>query len=361
VSLDFARVGALLDRLPQNLRPSRALQLMDLGAPFEPNPIVPTLILGAGDGEDRAAALATARRSLDGDQPIWLLRSTGSAIPSTAHDLQMHDVEAIFVPAVEPEAAERSLAGLRHLVHRLRAPGGCPWDRKQTHQSLAQYVLEEAYEVVDAIEHHGPEQLAEELGDLLLQVFLQSELAEEAGRFSLNDVVERITTKLIRRHPHVFGDVEVSGAADVEVNWEALKQVEKGERVSALDGVPRSLPALSMAAELQKRMRKTGFEWPNRQGAEAKLDEELDELRGAATPEAAAAELGDVLFVLTGLAAWYGASAEEALRGTNTKVEARFRYVEDRVRERGLAIADVPLDELLTLWHQAKTLDRPTA
>jgi tetrapyrrole methylase family protein/MazG family protein len=334
---------------------------MDLGAPFEPNPIVPTLILGAGDGEDRAAALATARRSLDGDQPIWLLRSTGSAIPSTAHDLQMHDVEAIFVPAVEPEAAERSLAGLRHLVHRLRAPGGCPWDRKQTHQSLAQYVLEEAYEVVDAIEHHGPEQLAEELGDLLLQVFLQSELAEEAGRFSLNDVVERITTKLIRRHPHVFGDVEVSGAADVEVNWEALKQVEKGERVSALDGVPRSLPALSMAAELQKRMRKTGFEWPNRQGAEAKLDEELDELRGAATPEAAAAELGDVLFVLTGLAAWYGASAEEALRGTNTKVEARFRYVEDRVRERGLAIADVPLDELLTLWHQAKTLDRPTA
>jgi tetrapyrrole methylase family protein / MazG family protein len=334
---------------------------MDLGAPFEPNPIVPTLILGAGDGEDRAAALATAWRSLDGDQPIWLLRSTGSAIPSTAHDLQMHDVEAIFVPAVEPEAAERSLAGLRHLVHRLRAPGGCPWDRKQTHQSLAQYVLEEAYEVVDAIEHHGPEQLAEELGDLLLQVFLQSELAEEAGRFSLNDVVERITTKLIRRHPHVFGDVEVSGAADVEVNWEALKQVEKGERVSALDGVPRSLPALSMAAELQKRMRKTGFEWPNRQGAEAKLDEELDELRGAATPEAAAAELGDVLFVLTGLAAWYGASAEEALRGTNTKVEARFRYVEDRVRERGLAIADVPLDDLLTLWHQAKTLDRPTA
>lgn len=361
VSLDFARVGELLDRLPQNLRPSGALQIMDLSAPFEPNPIVPTLILGTGDGEDRAAALATAQRSLDGDQPIWLLHSTGSAMPSAAHDLQMHDVEAIFVPAVEPESAERSLAGLRHLVHRLRAPGGCPWDREQTQQSLAKYVLEEAYEVVDAIERHGPEQLAEELGDLLLQVFLQSELAEEAGRFSLNDVVERITTKLIRRHPHVFGDVEVSGAADVEVNWEALKKAEKGERVSALDGVPLSLPALSMAAELQKRMRKTGFEWPNRQDAEAKLAEELDELRDAQTPEAAAAELGDVLFVLTGLADWYGASAEEALRGTNTKVDARFRYVEDRVRERGLDISDIPLDELLALWHQAKALDRPTA
>ncbi len=246
-------------------------------------------------------------------------------------------------------------------MHRLRAPGGCPWDREQTHQSLAKYVLEEAYEVVDAIEHHGPAELSEELGDLLLQVFLQSELAEEAGRFSLNDVVERITTKLIRRHPHVFADVVVGGAADVEVNWEALKKAEKGERVSALDGVPRSLPALTMAAELQKRMRKTGFEWPTRQGAEAKLAEELAELRDAPTPEAAAAELGDVLFVLTELANWYGASAEDALRGTNVKVEARFRYLEDRVRERGLAVSDLPLDELEAIWQQSKALDRSPA
>ena len=267
----------------------------------------------------------------------------------------------MFVPAVEPEAAERSLAGLRQIVHRLRAPGGCPWDRKQTHQSLAKYVLEEAYEVVDAIEHHGPAELSEELGDLLLQVYLQSELAEEAGTFQLNDVVERLTTKLIRRHPHVFGDVEVGGAADVEVNWEALKKAEKGERVSALDGVPRSLPALAMAAELQKRMRKTGFEWPDRSGAEAKLAEELDELREAATPEEAAAELGDVLFVLTELANWYGANAEDALRRTNAKVEARFRYVEDRVRERGLSVSDVPLAELEAIWQQSKSLDRQPA
>jgi tetrapyrrole methylase family protein/MazG family protein len=334
---------------------------MDLDAPFEPNPIVPTLIVGLRGAQDRSAALATSRRALDANQPIWVLRSEGQATSSTFCELPADEIEAIFVPPVAPEAAERSLAGLRHLVHRLRAPGGCPWDRKQTHQSLAKYVLEEAYEVVDAIEHHGSEELSEELGDLLLQVFLQSELAEEAGRFSLNDVVERITTKLVRRHPHVFAGVQVSGAADVEVNWEALKKAEKGDRVSALDGVPRSLPALTMAAELQKRMRKTGFEWPNRQGAEAKLAEELDELRDAPTPEAAAAELGDVLFVLTGLAAWYGASAEDALRGTNAKVEARFRYVEDRVRERGLVISDMALDEMVALWNQAKTLDHPSA
>jgi tetrapyrrole methylase family protein/MazG family protein len=192
-------------------------------------------------------------------------------------------------------------------------------------------------------------------------VFLQSEIAEEAGDFSLNDVVAGLATKLIRRHPHVFADVAVSGAADVEANWEALKKAEKGERRSVLDGVPKSLPALMMAAELQKRMRKTGFAWPNRQAGEAKLAEELAEVQQAATPAEAAAELGDVLFVLTELATWYGANAEEALRNTNTKVEARFRYLEERVRERGVAIKDVPLDGLLALWHEAKTRDRQPA
>ena len=361
MSLNFTQLARLLDRLPEDVRPHGALQIMDLDAPFEPNPIVPTLIVGSGDGEDRSTALSTARRAFDADQPIWLLRWEGQTTTSTLRALPSDEFEAIFVPAVEPEAAERSLAGLRHLVHRLRAPGGCPWDRKQTHQSLAKYVLEEAYEVVDAIVHYGPDALSEELGDLLLQVFLQSELAEEAGEFSLNDVAQQISSKLIRRHPHVFADVQVGGAADVEVNWEALKKAEKGDRVSALDGVPRSLPALTMAAELQQRMRKTGFEWPNREGAEAKLAEELAELRDAPTPEAAASELGDVLFVLTELAHWYGASAEGALRGTNAKVEARFRYVEDRVRERGLNVSDVPLAELEAIWQQSKTLERPSA
>jgi tetrapyrrole methylase family protein/MazG family protein len=361
VSLDLGRAVALLDRLPAELRPVGALQIMDLAAPFEPNPTVPTLIVGLADGRADTSALALASRALADDQSAWLLRSDGPPTRGTARDLATTDAEAVFLPAVKPEAADRSLAGLRQVVHRLRAPGGCPWDREQTAQTLEKYVLEEAYEVVDAIEHHGPAEVAEELGDLLLQVFLQSEIAQEAGTFSLNDVVHQLTTKLIRRHPHVFGDVQVSGASDVEVNWEALKKAEKGEPVSALDGIPRSLPSLMMAAEIQKKFRKAGFKWETRAGAEAKLAEELAELRDAPTPEAFAAELGDVLFVLSELANWYGANAEDALRGTNARVEARFRYVEDRVRERGLAIGDLPLEELEQLWQEAKAQERQPA
>lgn len=369
MTLDLARAAALLGRLPAEARPAGGLQLVDAAAPFEPNPTVPTLLLGLEGVGPRGAALGTLRQALAAEQPVWLIPSDGAPRRVTAGALDaaldgsaapgatMDGAVALYVPPVAPDAAERSLAGLRHVVHRLRAPGGCPWDRKQTHESLARYVVEEAYEVVDAIQHHGPEELAEELGDLLLQVFLQSELAEEAGRFTLNDVVERITTKLIRRHPHVFADVVVSGAADVERNWEALKQAEKSDRLSVLDGIPKSLPSLARAAEIQKRMRKAGFEWPTRAEAEAKLAEELAELQDAATPEEAAAELGDVLFVLTGLGAWSGVDAEEGLRATNAKVEARFRYLEARVRERGLAIADLPLAELVALWNEAKSLD----
>jgi tetrapyrrole methylase family protein/MazG family protein len=357
VTLDVARVGGLLARLPAEIRPDGALQIMDLAAPFEPNPTVPTLIVGFTGGEFGPLTNAVVSRALGDEQAVWLLRDDGSVESAALQDASPDGVEAVFLPAVEPESAVRSFAGLRHIVHRLRAPGGCPWDREQTARSLTKYVIEEAYEVVDAIEHHGPAEVSEELGDLLLQVFLQSEIAEEAGELDLNDVIERISTKLIHRHPHVFADVTVSGAADVEVNWEALKKAEKGERLSVLDGVPRSLPALAMAAEIQKRMRKAGFTWPDRAGAEAKLAEELAELRDAATPAEAAAELGDVLFVLAELAAWHGAVAEDALRRTNAKVEARFRYVEDRVRERGKRISDVPLDELVGLWREAKAFD----
>ena len=204
MSVDFAQIGALLARLPDDVRPGGSLQIMQSDAAFEPNPTVPTLFVGASGDGPRSALPAVVRRALAADQAVWLLQTDGSAAPATLDTLPAGGTSAIFVPAVDAESAERSLAGLRQLVHRLRAPGGCPWDRKQTHRSLTKYVLEEAYEVVDAIEHHGPDEMAEELGDLLLQVFLQSEIAEEAGTFSLNDVVRHLSTKLIRRHPHVF-------------------------------------------------------------------------------------------------------------------------------------------------------------
>jgi tetrapyrrole methylase family protein/MazG family protein len=358
LSLDIARAAALLDALPAQYQRDGAIQIMVAANAFEPNPTVSTLVVGFASAEDIKQALAMLRRSLAPDQSVWVL--TPGQAPRTTSLRTLAEAgslsdSAVYVPAIKAEAAERSLAGLRHVVSRLRKE--CPWDRKQTHESLAKYTLEEAYEVVDAIEHHGPPEIAEELGDLLLQVFLQSELAEETGEFALNDVVERITIKLIRRHPHVFADVEVSGASDVEANWEALKKAEKAERVSMLDGIPKSLPALAMAAEMQKRMRKAGFEWPDRADVEAKLTEELDELRTAESPAAAQSELGDVLFVLTGLGGWLDSDAESGLRSTNAKVDARFRYVEERIRERGVTMRDVPLADLLALWNEAKSLD----
>jgi tetrapyrrole methylase family protein/MazG family protein len=361
LTIDLASIGRLLKGVPAEMQPTGAIQVMDAAHAFEPNPTVPTLVLGLDPTADASAAQAALKRGLTLDQTIWLLsddREPFGMTLRTLADVGSLAALAIYVPAIEAEAAERSLAGLRHIVGRLRKE--CPWDRKQTHESLAKYTLEEAYEVVDAIEHHGPSELAEELGDLLLQVFLQSEIAEETGDFALNDVVEHISTKLIRRHPHVFADVEVSGASDVEANWEALKKAERTERISVLDGISKSLPALAMAAEMQKRMRKAGFEWPDRADVEAKLAEELGELQAAASPAEAQAELGDVLFVLTGLGGWLDSDAETGLRATNAKVDARFRYVEDRVRERGVTIKDVPLSDLLALWNEAKSHDAGT-
>jgi len=363
MTLDFSRIAGLLQQLPASVKPTRALQIMDVSAPFELNPLVPSLVVGQDlSGADFVGLPTEAARALDDEQWVWVVPNHGLAVETTLDDLTGQSFAALYIPAIDPESAERSLDGLRKLVQRLRVE--CPWDRKQTHQTLTKYVIEEAYEVVDAIEHHGTNEVAEELGDLLLQVFLQAEIGEEAGTFTLNDVVQHLTTKLIRRHPHVFADVKVGGAADVEVNWDALKKAEKTAKgieeraASALDGIPRSLPALMMAAEQQKRMGKTGFQWADRAREEEKLAEELAELRAAATPEEAAAELGDVLFVLAGLATRHGTSAEDALRGTIAKVDARFRYVEETVRARGQQISDLPLDELVAIWNQAKAHDK---
>ena len=349
-------VPALLETLPPPEQPTGALQLMPAGTPFEPNPIVPTLVYGLHSAA-REPLLATLGLALSPDHPVWLLWSDGPpervTLAALAEDRSAAD--GLYLPGLTPEAAERSLQGLRQIVHRLRAPGGCPWDREQTHESLVRYVLEEAYEVADAIRHEGPAELAEELGDLLLQVFLQAELAEEAGQFTLNDVVERISTKLVRRHPHVFGDVTVANATEVERNWERLKTAEKAERTSVLDGLPRSLPALMAAQEIQKRLKKAGFDWPDRRGLDAKLAEELAELRAAPGRAEAAAELGDVLFILARLGLDAGSDAEEALHGANARVAARFRFVEARVGEHGQQVRDVPLEELLQFWEQAKT------
>jgi MazG family protein len=259
-----------------------------------------------------------------------------------------------------PEPAKRtgSPYGLRRLVQRLRAPGGCPWDREQTPASLVRYVLEEAYEVADAIEAGDPRALREELGDLLLQVYLQAEIAEEKGQFDLNDVIRSISEKLIRRHPHVFAGLAVRDAAEVERNWERLKRAEKEHQPATLEGVPRSMPALAQAQEVQRRLTQAGFDWPDRRGSLAKLDEELGELRASLDDRRTLeGELGDVLFMLAKLATDAGVDAETALRGTIRRVGDRFHRVEELAAARSTTVDALGPDAQLELWKRAKQCD----
>jgi tetrapyrrole methylase family protein/MazG family protein len=245
------------------------------------------------------------------------------------------------------------VAALVEVVRRLRAPDGCPWDREQTHASLRATMLEEAYEVLEAIDENSTPKLREELGDVLLQVLMQSVIAEETKEFTLGEVADSVREKLVRRHPHVFGSTVVSGSDEVVRNWEALKAKEYG-RESALDGVQRSLPALQWAWSLQRRAANVGFDWPDVEGALDKIREELEELRQASTPEEREAEFGDLLFTMVNVARKLGINPEDALRGTTGRFEARFRMIEKAARADGRALKDLPIDELDRYWEAAK-------
>ncbi len=245
------------------------------------------------------------------------------------------------------------LAALAAVVERLRGPNGCPWDRDQTHKSLRAAMLEEAYEVLEAIDEGSAAKLREELGDVLLQVVMQARIAEEAGAFSVGDVAEGVREKLVRRHPHVFGDVVVSGASEVVRNWEAMK-TEEYVRESALDGVQRSLPALQWAWSLQRRAAGVGFDWPGLEGVIEKVGEELGELRLAGTPEAREAEVGDLLFTLVNVARRMEINPEDALRAATARFEARFRLLEVRARADGRSLKGMSPEELDERWEAAK-------
>lgn len=247
----------------------------------------------------------------------------------------------------------RRVTDLVEVVRRLRSPHGCPWDREQTHASLRATMLEEAYEVLEAIDEQSMPKLREELGDVLLQVLMQSEIAEETGEFTLGDVADAVREKLVRRHPHVFGSTVVSGADEVVRNWEALKAQEYG-RESALDGVQRSLPALQWAWSLQRRAANVGFDWPDVDGALEKVREELEELRQAPTVEDREAEFGDLLFTVVNVARKLGMNPEDALRASTGRFEARFRMMEQAAGADGKALKDLPMPELDQYWEAAK-------
>jgi tetrapyrrole methylase family protein/MazG family protein len=273
--------------------------------------------------------------------------------------LALDHLTHVVVPAVAGYAPTGSAHQLRAVVARLRAPEiGCPWDLEQTHRSLIPYVIEEAYEVVDAIESDDAAGLADELGDVLLQVALHAEIADQSDEFEWNDVVRALSEKLVRRHPHVFGEVTVSGASEVVRNWNQLKAAERKhlpQPSSALSGVPASLPQLKRASELARRANKAGFDWPTREGTVDKVREELGELLSSVSLAEKREELGDLLYVLAKLASQDGIDPEEALRAANRKFTARFAALEAIAAERGWpSLRDQPLAELESAWAEAK-------
>lgn len=255
------------------------------------------------------------------------------------------------------QKAQYTVEDLRRIVALLRAPGGCPWDGAQTHESIRRNFIEEAYEVAEAIDEQSPAHLKEELGDVLLQVVFHASLEEDAGRFDLDDVADGICKKLIFRHPHVFGEVSVSGTGEVLSNWEELKRKEKGQATNtdALEAVARSLPALWRAEKVQKKAKKAGFDWPDVSGALDKLSEELEELKIAvAEGTNVEEELGDLLFSAVNVSRFVKVDTEEALNGATDKFIGRFRKVEEEAARQGRALEGMSLAELDKLWEHAK-------
>lgn len=238
------------------------------------------------------------------------------------------------------------------IIARLRGPDGCPWDREQTHASLKGNLTEEAYEVLEAIDGGDRDELCEELGDLLLQVVLHAQIADDDGDFNIGDVIESISTKLIHRHPHVFGDGEAKDAAQVIANWEELKREEgKG---SLLSGIPRDMPALSYAQAVQRRVARVGFDWVAVEDIVEKLVEEISELQSASDHKGRVHEFGDILFTLANIARRMDIDLEAVLRGANERFYGRFSRMEELCKERGVILSSLSLDEQEALWQEAK-------
>jgi MazG family protein len=258
--------------------------------------------------------------------------------------------------------AKRSFDDLVRLITRLRGPDGCPWDRKQTLPDLKPYIIEEAYEVVDAIDRDDRTGLAEEVGDMLLEAVFVAEITREEGTFDIYDSVTAVHDKLVRRHPHVFGDVQAGDAEQVLVNWEKLKNEEKkAENKSVLSGVPQSMPALLKASRLTEKAARVGFDWRRTDDVFDKLDEEIDELREAVASGNTAhvhEEIGDLLFTIANIARKVNVNPEEALQSTNRKFMSRFGSMETRVREQGKDLDELSLEEMDKLWDEAKAAER---
>ena len=248
----------------------------------------------------------------------------------------------------------KQFAALVDIIARLRAPDGCPWDRKQTHASLRENLLEECYEVLAALDEGDSSKLKDELGDLLMQIVLHAQIAAEAGEFELADVIKNINAKLIHRHPHIFGSAKVKDAEEVALNWEVLKQEEREATTSILASVPKQMPALAYSQAIQRRVAQLGFDWENIDGIIEKLAEEVGEFKQAESQEKRACEFGDLLFTLANIARRMGVDLEAVLREANQRFYRRFTYMEEVCRQRGLNFGELSFAEQNALWEEAK-------
>lgn len=361
-----AGVDALLARA--GLDPAHGVQVVSVtrlpAVAFDPS--LPLVVMGADPVNEgpalpgrhaRRGAQAVLAALYPADHRLVGLREEASITVESVDDGRLAANDWL-VPPLDPVDNIASPHGMAAISARLRAPDGCPWDRKQTHRSLRPYLLEEAYETVDAIERGTPADLAEELGDLLLQVVLHAQFAAEEGEFDLTDVYRSIAAKIVRRHPHVFGEVQVAGVEQVVSNWETIKADERAERgkqaEGAFGGVARALPALPASREIQDRASSLGWDWETIDGVWEKVGEELDELRSASSDDDRLHELGDTLFALVNLARWMKLDPEEALRAANHRWVARYRRVEALAAERGIDLDALSLAEKDRLWDEVK-------
>ena len=335
-------------------------------APADATP-TPIAALPGRHGPRGRTALDVLARAYPTDHEVGRF---GTVAPTTVGALTNDDLTApLYLAPIAPEAALAGPWAMPAISDRLRAPDGCPWDREQTHQSLRSHLLEEAYEVYDAVEHGATPELAGELGDLWLQIVLHAQLAAEEGVFDLADVQAAIASKIVRRHPHVFGEAEARTASDVNRQWERIKATERedeangGSSKGALDGISGSLPSLAASQEMQERAANIGYDWPSIDGVLDKVVEETNELREAAETGSSAAwaeEFGDLLFVLVNVARKQGIEAEAALRAANAKFRSRFGRVEAMVAAKGVVLRDLDFAALDELWDAAKAEERTT-
>jgi len=349
-----------IDALP-GLQVYDAIQLAALYHP-PLNPGIPSLVAQLYSRILATDVKLTLVNQYPDDHEVMLVHASGMSeqqvirLPLYEVD-RRDDISHLTTLYVPPLPGVPSFEGLQDTVAHLRAPDGCPWDREQTHKSLQAGLLEETYEVVEAIDVGNVQALQEELGDLLLQVLLQTQIATEEGEFKMPQVIAGIDAKLKHRHPHVWGERRVSGTQEVLQRWEELKREEGGAERSVLDGIPAAFPALQQADVYGQRAARVGFDWNEASGVVDKVREEIAELESAVTPEEQEGELGDLLFAVVNWARWLGVSPETALRKANARFARRFRAVERLARNQGLDVGTATIDELETLWQKAKEDD----